>query len=185
MKPSATNASPRPSEARALFGTTSSTWRVDETESVTRFTAATLWGRATVTGHLGKTGGTLEWDGAAGRGQLTIATAGLSSGNRLRDHHLRSSDFFAIAEHPELTFEASEVVVERGDVQVRGELLIRGARHPLACAATATPLGPDRIALDATVALDLDELGISRGFLRMIPADVTADVRVVMRRTVA
>ena len=72
--------------------------------------------------------------------------------------------------------------MERGDVQIRGELLVRGTRHPLACTATATRLGPDRIALDAALALDVDELGISRGFLRMIPADVTADVRVVVRR---
>jgi polyisoprenoid-binding protein YceI len=68
-------------DAEALFGTTSTIWRVDETDSIPRFAAATLWGRAPVTGHLGNASGTLEWDGAAGRGQLTITTSGLSSGN--------------------------------------------------------------------------------------------------------
>src|ERR1700751_4475325 len=119
-------------DAEALFGTTSSIWRVDETDSIARFAAATLWGRAAVRGHLGNAGGMLEWDGASGRGQLTITTSGLSSGNRLRDHHLRGSDFFAIAEHPELEFMATEFVVDRGDVHTQGELLVRGERHAFA-----------------------------------------------------
>ena len=172
-------------DAEALFGMTNATWRVDETDSIARFAAATLWGRAPVRGHLGHARGMLEWDGAAGRGQLTITTSGLSSGNRLRDHHLRGSDFFAIADHPAVEFAATEFVVDRGDVHMRGELLVRGERHAFACAAAATRLGPDRIALDTRVALDLVELGMSRGFLRMIPAEVTADVRVVLRRAMA
>jgi polyisoprenoid-binding protein YceI len=172
-------------DAGALFGTTPSIWRIDETDSIARFAATTLWGRAPVRGHLGNAAGVLEWDGAAGRGQLTITTSGLSSGNRLRDHHLRGSDFFAIAEHPEVEFAATEFVVERGDVRVQGELLVRGERLAFACAAAATRLGADRIALDTRVALDLDELGMSRGFLRMIPAEVTADVHVVLRRAMA
>ena len=68
---------------------------------------------------------------------------------------------------------------------MRGDLLVRGNRHAFACAAAATQLDADRIALDATVAFDLDELGMSRGLLRMIPAEVTADVRVVLRRAIA
>jgi polyisoprenoid-binding protein YceI len=172
-------------DAEALFGTNSAIWRVDETDSIARFAASTLWGRAPVTGHLGNASGILEWDGTAGRGQLTITTSRLSSGNRLRDHHLRGSDFFAIAEHPEIEFAATEFVIDRGDVHMRGELLVRGERHAFACAAAATRLGADRIALDTSVALDLDELGMSRGFLRMIPAEVTADLRVVLRRATA
>src|ERR1700741_3482224 len=109
-------------DAGALFGTTRAIWRVDETDSIARFAAATLWGRTPVTGHLGSASGILEWDGAAGRGRLTITTSGLSSGNRLRDHHLRGSDFFAIAEHPEIEFAATEFVIDRGDVYMRGEL---------------------------------------------------------------
>jgi polyisoprenoid-binding protein YceI len=160
-------------------------WFVDETDSSARFAAATLWGRAPVRGHLGKTRGKLEWDGAAGQGQLTIATSGLSSGNRLRDHHLRGSDFFHIAEHPEVEFAATEFVVDRGHVHMRGELLVRGVRHAFACEAAATQLDADRVALDARLAFDLDELGMSRGLLRMIPPEVTAAVRVVLRRAMA
>src|ERR1700751_3558572 len=124
-------------DAEALFGTTSSIWRGDGTDSIARFAAATLWGRVPVTGHLGNTSGIMEWDGAAGRGRLTITTSGLSSGNRLRDHHLRGSDFFAIAEHPEIEFAATEFVIDRGDVHMRGDLLVRGERHAFACAAAA------------------------------------------------
>ena len=172
-------------DAEALFGTTSSVWFVDETDSSARFAAATLWGRAPVRGHLGKARGKLEWDGTAGQGQLTIATSGLSSGNRLRDHHLRGSDFFHIAEYPEVEFAATELVVDHGHVHMRGDLLVRENRHAFACAAGATRLDADRIALDATMAFNLEELGMSRGLLRMIAPEVTADVRVVLRRALA
>jgi polyisoprenoid-binding protein YceI len=172
-------------DAEALFGTTRSIWRIDETDSTAHFAAATLWGRAPVRGDLGKTRGMLEWDGTAGRGQLTIATSGLSSGNRLRDHHLRGSDFFHIAEYPEVEFAATELVVDHGRLQVRGELLVRENRHAFACAAAATRVDADRVALNATMAFDLDKLGMSRGLLRMIAPEVTADVRVVLRRALA
>jgi polyisoprenoid-binding protein YceI len=161
---------------------TTTSWRVDPADTVARFAAATLWGRAPVTGQLGAVSGTLEWDGAVGQGHMAIATSGLSSGIKKRDHHLRSGDFFDVANHPEIRFDATEVLAEGGSVRLRGELLIRGRRHPLACKAAIKRLGKDRIALQASATFDLDELTMSRGFLRMLSAEVTADVRVVMQR---
>jgi polyisoprenoid-binding protein YceI len=114
-----------------------------------------------------------------------IATSELSSANRLRDHHLRSGDFFDVARHPEVSFDVSEIVVDGRAVRLQGELLIRGRRHAFACSATAIRLSQDRIALEAGATLDLDELGMSRGLLHMLRASVTADVRVVLQRVVS
>jgi polyisoprenoid-binding protein YceI len=164
---------------------TTETWRVDPDQSEARFAASTLWGAVPVSGRLGRPTGTLAWDGATGRGQMTIATATLSSGITLRDHHLRSRAFFHVAEHPEVTFEAHEVVADRGNVQLRGELLVRGSRHPFECTATVKAAGENRIALETEAAFDLDELGMSRGLLRMIPAGVKASIRVVLDRAAA
>lgn len=125
----------------------------------------------------------LSWDGTHGHGRLAIATAGVLSGIELRDHHLRSVAFFDVANHPEITFDASEVVgVEGGQVELRGELVVRGRRRSFACTAAVEALDENRVALDTDAAFDLDELGMSRGLLWMIPAGVKAAVRVVLRR---
>lgn len=170
----------RTSAGGARLGT--ATWRVDTAQSSARFQAATLWGRVPVRGQVGEVTGFLEWSGSSGRGQIAIAAAGVSSGIRLRDHHLRGSDFFDVANHPEVVFDATEVVTDGAGVRLRGELEVRGRRHPFATTAILRRLDDDRIALEASATLDLDELGMSRGFLRMIPAAVTADVRVVLQR---
>ena len=164
------------------FGPVAATWRIDPDRSVARFTAATLWGRVPVSGQLGRLRGSLNWDGAQGHGRLAIATAGVSSGIELRDRHLRSGAFLDVANHPEITFEAGEVVVDGGRVRLTGELLVRGRRHPFACTAVVEALDESRVALETEAAFDLGELGMSRGLLRMIPAGVKAAVRVVLRR---
>jgi polyisoprenoid-binding protein YceI len=169
--------------AESSFGPIAATWQVDSDQSVARFSSATLWGRVPVSGRLSRLRRTLSWDGAGGHGRLAIATAGLSSGIKLRDHHLRSGAFFDVGNHPELTFEASEVVVTGGgQAQLRGALLVRGLRHAFECTAAVEALAETGVALEACAEFDLDELGMSRGLLRMIPARVRASVRVVLER---
>lgn len=178
---STTNA--RTATAESPFGPVAASWRIDPDQSVVRFTAATLWGCVPVSGQLGRLRGTLSWDGAGGQGGLVIATAGVSSGIKLRDRHLRSGAFFDVASHPQVTFEAGEVVVIDGaHVQLRGVLLVRGRRHPFECTAAVEAVAENRVALEAEAAFDLGELGMSRGLLGMIPAGVQAAVRVVLRR---
>jgi polyisoprenoid-binding protein YceI len=165
-----------------LLGASGSRWKVEPDDSRARFTAATLWGRVPVTGDIGAAAGELEWLGTKGRGHLRISTAQLDSGIRLRDHHLRSSAFFDVERHPEIVYDAVEIAVEDGEARVSGELMIRGQRHGLTCMAKVRSLDRGRIALEANVAFDLDELGMSRGLLRIVSARVVARVNVVLCR---
>jgi len=158
------------------------TWRVDPGQSAASFEASTLWGRVPVRGVLGPVSGELHLHEATGHGRLAIATTGLSSGIGLRDHHLRSGVFFDIRRHPEITFFASEVAIEPRGAHLSGELTVRGTPKPFSCAATPTAVAEDRLVLETTTAFDLDELGMSRGLLRMIPASVRANVRVLLYR---
>ena len=171
-----------PAKPAEVLGPTSSTWQVNPAHSAARFAAATLWGRVPVAGELGPATGELVWDGTAGRGRLSIATAELASGIRLRDHHLRSSAFFDVEHHPEIIFDAHNVAIERGRLRLTGELLVRGRRRAFNCTATLEWIDEERIALETNAALDLDELGMSRGLLHMLPAQVSANVRIVLDR---
>lgn len=174
-----TSTIPTPAD-RARAGTAH--WQVDTAQSGARFEARSLWGLVPVRGDLGKVTGTLEWDGSEGRGRMAIAATGLSSGIRLRDRHLRGSDFFDVANHPEIVFDATQVLADGAAVQLRGDLHVRGHRHPLTTTATVRRVGRDRIELHASAPLDLVQLGMTRGLLRMVSAEVTADVRVVLQR---
>jgi polyisoprenoid-binding protein YceI len=160
-------------------------WRVDPDESVARFAAATLWGRVPVTGQLGRLTGMLRWDPPGGRGRLTVAVGGISSAVRLRDHHLRSGAFFDVGNHPEVTFEAADVLAADGHLRLSGELLVRGRRHALECAAAVEALDEDSVALETAAPFDLRQLGMSSGLLRMIPPGVSTEVRVILRRETA
>jgi polyisoprenoid-binding protein YceI len=57
---------------------------------------------------------------------FSVETASLDTANRLRDDHLRSEDFFAVARFPTATFESDRVERSPGGLAVAGRLTIRG-----------------------------------------------------------
>ena len=76
------------------------------------------WGLSMMHGQFGKATGKFAFDKAAKSGSvdLSIETASLSTGDndkgarpRSRDEHLRSADFFNVAEFPKVTFKSTKV----------------------------------------------------------------------------
>lgn len=53
----------------------------------------------------------------------------INTNNDQRDEHLRSGDFFATEEHPEIIFEAQNF--DAASEKVSGDLIIRGTRKPV------------------------------------------------------
>ena len=103
--------------------------------AVDHFGVSTLWGR------FDKTSGkfTIDRDAKKASVELTVETASLSTGHdgkgaggRTRDEHLRSADFFNVAEFPRMTFKASDVKFN-GDspAEVNGQLTLLGVSRPL------------------------------------------------------
>src|ERR1700687_2986290 len=98
-------------------------------------------GLSTVTGRFDKTTGKVTFDRAAKTGsvELTIPTATVTTGDadkgsrpRSRDEHLRTSDFFNVAEFPQMTFKSTKVNFT-GDnpSSIDGELTLLGVTKPL------------------------------------------------------
>ncbi len=57
--------------------------------------------------------------------------ASMNSGNAMRDEHMHGSDFFDVANHPQMTF-VSTSVVETGDrYDLNGNLTIKGVTAPV------------------------------------------------------
>lgn len=108
-----------------------------------------------------------EEDPSRSHVEVTIDAASLDTGAPDRDEHLRSPDFFDVANHPELTFRSTDVVLDGSDrATVTGELTIRGTTREVVLdvariGATEDPWGNERIAYEATTEIDRKDFGLT------------------------
>ena len=110
-------------------------------------------GFATMRGRFDKTTGKFSIDRAAKSGTLevVIQTASVSTGDtdrdgrpRTRDEHLRTPDFFNVAEFPTMTFRSTAVKFAGDNPEViEGNLTLLGVTKPVALKVNRWRCGPD------------------------------------------
>jgi polyisoprenoid-binding protein YceI len=104
-------------------------WRIDANHSAANFSVRHLM-VSTVRGKLGRISGTLEYDGKDVRSikaDVTIDVNAIDTQNEGRDKHLRSDDFFDVANHPNITFKSKRAEPGTdGTFKLIGDLTIRG-----------------------------------------------------------
>jgi polyisoprenoid-binding protein YceI len=100
-------------------------------------------------------------------GRLTIQAASIDTRNEQRDAHLRSNDFLAMEEHPEITFVSTEVS-QTGPttLEVTGDLTIRGVTNsvniPFEFEGAATdPFGNLRVGFEGSTVINRKDYGIT------------------------
>ena len=111
---------------------------------------------------------TLDRENLAGSHvEVTIDVATIDTHNTDRDNHLRSADFFDVANHPKMTFVSREVKAQPdGELRVTGDLTIRGTTRPVTLTAEALsaeskdPFGNIRIGTSATAKISRKEFGM-------------------------
>ena len=114
--------------------------------------------------------GTVVLDGANpanSTATVTIKAASIDSRNEQRDGHLRSNDFLAMEEYPEITF-VSTSAKETGEneFELTGDLTIRGVTNSIAIPFTfegiaTDPFGNVRVGFEGSVAISRADYGIS------------------------
>lgn len=118
--------------AEQIPGYVAGTWKIDTTHSEVGFSVRHL--------AISKVKGKFdEFDATFVTGENPIdshvtATAEVASVNtneKNRDGHLRTGDFFAAEEFPQLNFVSKGVRVDGGDFKVDGELTMRGVTKPV------------------------------------------------------
>lgn len=137
-------------------------WRLDPADSNAEFRVPHFWGLHTVKGRFDRLDGWLEVDESRPRRmELTIDAASLNTGNRKRDEHLRSADFFDTEHHPEVRFR-STTISDPGDgrLHVAGELEAAGNRVQLELQPTIQQTA-DELEIEASVAVDQRQLGMT------------------------
>ena len=99
--------------------------------------------------------------------ELTIKAASIDTRNADRDNHLRSNDFFAMEQYPEIRFASTEVDRVGADrYRVTGDLTIKGVTRPVTVdfevtGAAVDPWGNQRVGLDGTTTVNRKDWGVT------------------------
>jgi len=97
---------------------------------------------------------------------VTIDMASVESGNETRDDHLRSADFFDVADHPTGAFIGRVPGWQGTRGVLAGELTLRGVTRPVMLEAeylgyTADPWGGHRAVFTAAGTIDREDWGLT------------------------
>jgi polyisoprenoid-binding protein YceI len=114
--------------------------------------------------------GTFTVDAAtpsASTAELTIEAASIDTRNADRDAHLKSNDFFAMDEHPQVAFRSTAVEqVSETDYRVTGDLTLRGVTKPVTIdleytGAAVDPWGNTRVGFEGSTKVNRKDWGLN------------------------
>jgi polyisoprenoid-binding protein YceI len=157
------------STAPASLTELSGTWTLDPAHTRIGFVAR----HAMVTkvrGAFNEFEGTAVIDGAdLGRSSatVTIASASIDTRNAQRDAHLRSNDFLAMDEYPQITFAATGVApTGPNSFDLTGDLTIKGVTNAVTIpfefeGAATDPFGNLRAGFEGSVTINRKDYGIT------------------------
>ncbi len=106
-------------------------------------------------------------DIAKSSAQLTIQTASIDTRNHQRDEHLRSNDFLAMDEFPQITFVSTAVHQSGWDAfELTGDLTIKGVTNSVTVpfqyeGAATDPFGNQRIGFEGSVTINRKDYGVT------------------------
>jgi polyisoprenoid-binding protein YceI len=98
------------------------------------------------------------------KAEIDVTT--LITGDPQRDEHLRSADFFDVANHPSITFESRRVSGSREHYKVTGDLTIRGQTREVTLDVTyngigTNPLGRSVAGFTATTEINRKDFNLN------------------------
>jgi len=159
-------------------------WTLDPDNSRAEFAVKHFWGLITVRGHFSEIAGELSIDQAgAVAGELKIDAASVDTGNKQRDKHLRSADFFGAEEHPQVLFKPSAVRrVDGSGLEMAGRLTIAGHEEPLTLSLDASHSAAV-LTLRATTVVDRRLFGMDWRPLGIAHNDATLTVEAQLTQT--
>lgn len=148
---------------------TKATWTIDASHAEVGFSVRHLM-ISTVRGRFGAVSGTAVIDDrnpSASKVDVTIDVSSIDTRQEQRDAHLRSPDFFDVANHPTMHFVSTRI---EGDItsefKLVGNLTIRGVTHEVTLNVTAEgrgrdPWGNDRAGFSATGKINRGDWGLT------------------------
>jgi polyisoprenoid-binding protein YceI len=152
----------------ADYGKYAGTWTIDPVHSRLGFVAR----HAMVTkvrGSFDKFSGTIAIDAATpanSTAAVEVELASINTSSADRDGHLRSADFFDVANNPLMTFKSTAVKVKGDDVELTGDLTIKGVTKSIeieleADGVATDPFGNVRAGFEGQAELSRKDFGLT------------------------
>jgi polyisoprenoid-binding protein YceI len=110
-----------------------STWTIDKNHSQADFQIRHL-GVSNVRGSISGITGTIVWDEkdpSKSSVTATLDATTVTTNNTQRDGHLKSPDFFNVAQFPTITFKSTSVTRVGGKLKVTGDFTLAGVTKPV------------------------------------------------------
>jgi polyisoprenoid-binding protein YceI len=144
------------------------TWAIDAGHSSIEFAVKHLM-ISTVRGRFPDVTGTVQLDSEDPTNStidVVVNVASIDTRQEQRDEHLRSADFFDVANFPALRFTSTRIRRDGDDFQVDGDLTIRGVTRPVTLHATEEgrtrdPWGGERIGFSASTKINRRDFGLT------------------------
>src|SRR5260370_20012936 len=173
--------------ALARNGVLAGQWSLVHAESSAEFGNRHFWNTITVRGHFGQISGEgTVAPGGTVTGQLVIDAASLSTGNKQRDKHRRSADFFDAANHPRVVLSVRRATLpDAGTLNAEGTLEAAGVTEPVSFTADIVAASPDRVTLRAQFTIDRSQFGMTWSPLRISSLHATRSVPATFTRSAA
>lgn len=145
-------------------------WQIDPAHSAAHFSVRHLM-ISNVRGEFTKLSGSAlinPADPAKSSVEITIEAASLNTREPQRDDHLRSADFFDVANHPTLTFRSKRIeALGAENVKLTGDLTIRGVTKEVTfdvegpTASMKDPWGNVRAGVSASAKINRKDFGVA------------------------
>jgi polyisoprenoid-binding protein YceI len=125
----------------------------------------------------------------------TIDASSIDTGNEQRDAHIRSADFFDVANHPTWTFRSTGLRTDGDDYLLDGELTIKGVSRPVTLALEVNGFGPDafggtRAGFSASTTINRSDFGVDiqmpldgGGVVVSEKVQITLEIEAVLRQS--
>jgi polyisoprenoid-binding protein YceI len=149
--------------SEGLFAGAAGTWVLDPSATTIELRTKAMWGLANVKGTFKAVegGATVTSDGGLS-GTVVIDASSVNTGNKRRDTHLRSADFFESDKYPTFTYTATEASPTAEDnLKVTGTLTVHGHTRPLEVTGTVVQADGSSAIINAEVEIDRSAWGLT------------------------
>ena len=158
-------------------------WALDAARSEVGLKSKSMWGMLAVKGAFREVTGSGTVSAAGDvAGTVTVAAGSIDTKMKKRDDHLRSADFFDVANTPDITFTAEQVTPSGEGVTVTGALTVRDRTRPVSFPARVTVLDGTQVELDGELQVNRSDFGLTWNQLGMVSAQNTITVHAVFTR---
>jgi len=144
-------------------------WNIDAAHSLIEISAKHMM-FTTVKGRITGVNGTITVHGtdpAQSSVEAELDASTISTGNEMRDNHMRSADFLDVEHYPTITFKSTRIEPQGGDrLRVTGDLTIRGVTKEVTLDTTLVgqgknPRGVEVIGFSAETTINRKDFGLN------------------------